>query len=234
LVVGITARFMERRRSQHQIRRLEREGAVATERARIARDIHDDLGASLTKIHKLAELMDEHTQTQIASNKISKTISQTARDTIQTMDEIVWAVNPKNDTLKEMADYLVFFTEDLLRPSGLACKLNVPLNLPDIPATAEVRHNLLLVVKEALNNAVKHSGATEVTFSLNYAADKLEVEIADNGRGFRIETAENTGDGLENMQRRVTAIGGALEIKSDPSQGTSVRIRVLLKGAVDK
>ncbi|HTB84158.1 MAG TPA: sensor histidine kinase [Candidatus Sulfotelmatobacter sp.] len=228
LMVGITARLIERRRSHHQIRRLEREGAVAMERARIARDIHDDLGASLTKIHKLAELMDEHTKTQTGSNQISKTISQTARDTIQTMDEIVWAVNPKNDTLKEMADYLVFFTEDLLRPSGLACTLNVPLNLPDISVTAEVRHNLFMVVKEALNNAVKHSSASEVKFSLNYTADKLEVEIADNGQGFRIETAASTGDGLENMRRRADATGGVLEIKSEPGQGTSVRMQVLL------
>ena len=92
-----------------------------------------------------------------------------------------------------------------------------------------------MVVKEALNNAVKHSGASEVKFSLNYAADKLDVEIADNGRGFRMAAAADTGDGLENMRRRVTAIGGTLEIKSAPGQGTSVRTQVLLSadGMVD-
>ncbi|HXI72851.1 MAG TPA: sensor histidine kinase [Verrucomicrobiae bacterium] len=228
LIVGTTARLLERRRAQRQIRQLEQESAVATERARIARDIHDELGASLTKIHKLAEMMDQHTATQTNSNQLSKTISDTARDTIQTMDEIVWAVNPHNDTLKEMADYLVFFTEDFLRPSGIACALDVPLKLPDILVTAEVRHNLFMVVKEALNNAVKHAAASHVKFGLNYHTDKLEVEITDNGRGFQIEKTAKAGNGLENIRRRMSAIGGVLDIKSQPSLGTTVRLQVLL------
>jgi signal transduction histidine kinase len=228
LAVGTTVRLLERRRSQTQIRRLEKESAVATERARIARDIHDDLGASLTKIHKLAEMLDQLGDSQAGSNQYSKIISHTARDTIQTMDEIVWAVNPKNDTLKEMADYLVFFVEDFLRPSGIACKLDVPLSLPDIPITAEVRHNLFMVAKEALNNAVKHAAASQITFDLNYSALKLRVEITDNGRGFRLDETAKTGDGLENMRRRMLAIGGELNIKSDPGQGTAVQLQVLL------
>jgi signal transduction histidine kinase len=228
LAVGTTVRLLERRRSQQQIRRLEQEGAVAAERARIARDIHDELGASLTKIHKLAEMMDQHGETQADAKQLYKTISHTARDTIQTMDEIVWAVNPKNDSLKEMADYLVFFTEDFLRPSGIACELDVPLNLPDIPVTAEVRHNLFMVVKEVLNNAVKHATASQIKFGLNYNADKLEIEITDNGRGFHPEKIVKAGDGLENMQRRVHAIGGGLNIKSEPGQGTTICLQILL------
>src|SRR6202030_2150849 len=140
------------------------------ERARIAQDIHDELGASLTKIHKLAEMMVRHKPEEDNTVNLSKTISNTARDTIQTMDEIVWAVNPKNDTLKEMADYLVFFTEDFLRPSGIDCCLEVPLNLPGIPVTAEVRHNVFMVVKEALNNAVKHAAAGQIRFGLDHDA----------------------------------------------------------------
>ena len=227
LAVGTTARLMERRRSRRQIWRLERESAVATERARIARDIHDELGASLTKIHKLAEIMDQQNQIQNNTNSLSKTISDTARDTIQTMDEIVWAVNPKNDTLKEMADYLVFFTEDFLRPSGITCKLDVPLSLPDIPVTAEERHNVFMVAKEALNNVVKHASASQITFRLNYSTGTLSVEIADNGCGFRRDATTKAGDGLENMRRRMLAIGGDLHIKSD-AQGTVVQLQVLL------
>jgi signal transduction histidine kinase len=228
VVVAGVVQLFERRRAQQQIHQLEQERMVATERARIARDIHDDLGASLTKIHKLAEMMDQSGNTPDNANMLSKTISHTARDTIQTMDEIVWAVNPKNDTLKEMADYLVFFTEDFLRPSGTACKLEVPLSLPDIPVTAEVRHNLFMVVKEALNNAVKHAAASQITFGLSYHAHNLKAEIVDNGRGFRLDETAKAGDGLENIRRRMLAIGGELNIKSDPGQGTAVQLHVLL------
>ena len=228
LAVGTTVRLLERRRSQLQIRRLEKESAVAMERARIARDIHDELGASLTKIHKLAGMLDQPDDRQAGPNQHSKIISQTARDTIQTMDEIVWAVNPKNDTLKEMADYLVFFTEDFLRPSGIACRLEVPLNLPDIPVTAEVRHSFFMVVKEALNNAVKHAAASQLKFGLSYEKSRLKAEIADNGCGFRLDETAKAGDGLENMRRRMLAIGGAFNIRSNPGQGTAVQLEVLL------
>lgn len=226
LAVGITVRLLERRRSQGQIRMLEQERVVAAERARIARDIHDELGASLTKIHKLAEMMDQQSEVGDQPDTVSKTISNTARDTIQTMDEIVWAVNPKNDTLKEMADYLVFFTEDFLRPSKITCRLDVSLDLPAIPVTAEVRHNLFMVVKEALNNAVKHADAGQIRFGLDYVANKLTVEIADNGRGFCFDKLAATGNGLENMQKRISAIGGELKIQSQPGQGTTVSLQV--------
>jgi signal transduction histidine kinase len=229
LAFGTTVGLVERRRSQRQIRRLEQESAVAAERARIARDIHDELGASLTKIHKLAELLERHGGARSEVDALSQSISHTARDTIQTMDEIVWAVNPKNDTLKEMADYLVFFTEDFLKPSGLACELDVPLNLPDIFITAEVRHNLFMVVKEVLNNAVKHAAASRIKFGLSYVAGRLEMKIADDGRGFRLaEKAKTTGDGLENMQRRMQAIGGELTLNSEPTRGTTVQLQLLL------
>jgi signal transduction histidine kinase len=234
VVVAITVRISERRRAQRQIRELEQDRAVAAERARIARDIHDELGASLTKICKLAEMMDQHHETQDHANTLSKTISGTARNTIQTMDEIVWAVNPKNDTLKEMADYLVFFTEDFLHPSGISCRLDVPLNLPDIPVTAEVRHNLYMVVKEALNNAVKHAAANQIRFGLEYTANRLTVEIADNGQGFHPDKITVVGNGLENMRRRISAIGGKFHLQSEPGSGTTVRLQVLFQeGKID-
>ncbi|MDB6108991.1 MAG: Integral rane sensor signal transduction histidine kinase [Pedosphaera sp.] len=231
LLVGVagTAQLLERRCTQRQIRRLERESAVATERARIARDIHDELGASLTKIHKLAEMLDEQNESRNHAGTIPRTISRTARDTIQTMDEIVWAVNPKNDTLKEMADYLVYFTQDFLQPSGIACSLDVPLKLPDLTVTAEVRHNVFMVVKEALNNAVKHAAAQQVRFAFDCTANQLSVEIADNGRGFSPAATTPAGNGLENMRRRMGAIGGEFDLQSEPGCGTTVRLRVLFQ-----
>jgi len=229
LAVGTTVRLLEQRRSLQQIRRLEKENAVATERARIARDIHDELGASLTKIHKLSEMLEQQDDPEGRVNTLSQTISHTARHTIQTMDEIVWAVNPKNDTLKEMADYLVFFTEGFLRHSGVTCLLDVPLNLANTKVVAEIRHNIFMVVKEALNNAVKHAEAHEIRFELLHTGNMLEIKIIDDGRGFHQGHTLVTGNGLENMRKRMSAIGGETEIQSEPGRGTKVRLKVLLQ-----
>jgi signal transduction histidine kinase len=229
VVVAVAVRLSERRRAERQIRGLEQERAVAAERARIARDIHDELGSSLTKISKLAETIEQQSEMRNQIVTLSKTISSTTRDTIQTMDEIVWALNPKNDTLKEIANYLVFFAEDFLRPSGIACCLDVTLSLPQIPVTAEVRHNIFMVVKEALNNAVKHAKAQEIKFGLNYGGNKLTVEIADNGRGFCAKENPAVGNGLAYMQKRMNAIGGKFYIQSEPGQGTTVRIEAVFQ-----
>jgi signal transduction histidine kinase len=222
-----TVQLVERRRAQVQIRLLEKERAVATERTRIAQDIHDEVGTSLTKISKLTEMIDQQNGENKLNGDFTRVIASTARDTIQAMDEIVWAINPKNDTLKEMADYLVYFTEDFLRPTGISFTLDVPLKLPDIPVTAEMRHNLFMAVKEALNNAVKHAGAKEIRFALNFASESLTVEIADNGAGFRQHDSV-IGNGLQNMRRRMKAVGGELQLQSDPGQGTRVKLQVSL------
>jgi signal transduction histidine kinase len=133
-----------------------------------------------------------------------------------------------------MADYLVFFTEDFLHPSGTSYNLDVSLNLPGIPVTAEVRHNLFMVVKEALNNAVKHAAARQIRFGLNYTANRVTVEIADDGRGFRPDERTAVGNGLENMRRRMAAIGGEFYLQSEPGSGTTVRLQVLFQeGKID-
>jgi signal transduction histidine kinase len=224
--VAGAVRLSERRRARRQIRVLEQERAVAAERARIARDIHDELGSSLTKMSRLAETMEQQSGAQNQVVTLSKIMANTACDTIQTMDEIVWALNPKNDTLKEIANYLVFFTEDYLRPSGMVCSLDVTLNLPHIPVTAEVRHNIVMVVKEALNNAVKHARAQEIRFGLNYTDHTLTVEIADNGQGWGAPTLPVAGNGLTHMRKRMGAIGGRLDILREPGQGTTIKLEV--------
>jgi len=226
MVAGLV-QLLERRRARGQIQRLERENAVAAERGRIARDIHDELGANLTKIHKLAEMMDQPDGTADHSEALPKIISNAARDTIRSLDEIVWAINPQNDTLSEMADYLVYYTEDFLRSTGVAYSLDVPLKLPGIPVVAEVRHNLFMAVKEALNNAVKHASASQIRFGLEYAANLLTVQIHDNGRGFVPDKTKTTGNGLENMAKRLAAIGGVLSLESAPGQGTIVKLQVV-------
>lgn len=235
LGVAIVARLAERRRAQRQIQRLERESAVAAERARIARDIHDDVGASLTKISKLTEMMDWKNKAEVDQAAFTHNIAETARDTIRAMDEIVWAINPKNDVLKEMADYLVHYAEEFIRPTGIACELDVPLNVPEIPLTAEVRHNLFMVVKEALHNAVKHAEAGRIKLGLSFQAEsRLSIVVSDNGRGFHPDQVASVGNGLENMNRRMHEIGGDLKVESEPGRGTVVTLLLPLNLAKDR
>ncbi len=228
--VALAARLAERRRALRRIRLLEQESAVAAERARIARDIHDEVGASLTKISKLTELMDWKNKTPDDQAGFTRNIAETARDTIRAMDEIVWAINPKNDTLKELADYLVYCAQDFLRPTGIACELDVPLEVPGIRLTAEVRHNLFMVVKEALHNAVKHAAPRRIKLSLDYNPEaQLTISVNDDGRGFEPDKAEGEGNGLENMRRRMAEIGGELRLQSAANEGTTVTLVLPLR-----
>ena len=230
MLVG-TVQLFERRRAQVQIQRLEKERAVAMERTRIAQDIHDEVGTSLTKISKLTEMIDQQDGKSGLSSDFTRSIANTARDTIQAMDEIVWAINPKNDSLKEMADYLVYFTEDFLRPTGIAFNLEVPLKLPDISITSEVRHNLFMAVKEALNNIVKHADSGQIRLGMELSENKLSITIADNGKGFDLDRASTVGNGLGNMRKRLSAIRGELHVRSEPGGGTTVKLQVRLRPA---
>jgi len=228
MAVG-SVQLLERRRALRQIHQLERERAVATERARIAQDIHDEVGTSLTKISKLTELMHGQDAGTVQQDDFTRAIAHTAQDTIRAMDEIVWAINPRNDALKEMADYLVYFTEDFLRPAGVECVLDVPLKLPDIPLPAEVRHNLFMAVKEALNNAVRHASPSRITLGMSLTSEnQLTIEVSDDGRGFEPSQAASVGNGLENMRRRMEEIRGRMQIQSESAKGTRVSFKLSL------
>ena len=162
LVVVAVVRYVSFRRLHRQLRLLEAQAALHKERARIAKDIHDDLGANLTQIALLGELArQDHGEPEKAAARID-TISSTARQAIKSLDEIVWAVNPRNDTLAHLIDYAGQFALDYLRLAGIRCRLDFPEQAPPRELSTEVRHNLFLVIKEALHNIVKHARATEV------------------------------------------------------------------------
>ena len=209
-----------REKNQHQ-------HELDQERARIARDLHDDLGANLTQIIFLSERIDVARHENLDATPWQKQIFTTARLTIQSLDEIVWAINPRHDSLESLANYLTQFAQDHLALAGVRCLLDVPMVLPNIPLTAEVRHNLLLTTREAIQNAVTHAKATEVHLSLNLDSNGLLISIIDNGSGFNAELDLEDGNGLKNMHSRMEAINGRLEILSHPGQGTKVYIRLL-------
>lgn len=236
LVTGVVAWYGTRRRMRARLERMERQRALERERARIAKDIHDDLGASLTRINLLSQSARRATSGGPQAMKNLDQICSTARQLTRAMDEIVWAVDPQHDTLDSLASYLGKLIHDVLLDSGIRYRLDFPLHLPDWPVTAEVRHNLFLACKEALNNVLKHSGATEVQVSFTVAPEAFAVTISDNGHGF--DPAAKTGksrfhsNGLLNMRQRLQEINGRCELRSQPGQGTTLAFYLPAKEAV--
>ncbi len=231
LVAG-TVRYSSTRRLRRRLERLEWQRAVERDRSRIAQDIHDDLGSGLTQITLLSELARRDSRPDMEA-QLSQ-ISDTARELTQAVDEIVWAVNPRQDTLDGLVSYICQFAQEYLKVAGILCRLDVPASLPPQPLTADVRHNLFLAVKEALNNIVKHAQAHEVWLRLAHEGARLMLVIEDDGRGFGegaavAEAARgSSGHGLENLANRLSAIGGRCAISSEPGCGTRVELTVAM------
>lgn len=225
-VAGL-ARSFTRRRMQRRLREIERQFALERERSRIARDIHDDLGASLTRIGLLSALGQQQRHDPEAVRDHFATIATTSQELVQAMDSIVWAVNPAQDTLEGLARYLVRFAGDCFAPSATRLRVDVPPELPPLTLSSELRHNLFLAAKEALHNALHHAGAREVCLRIASTGPRIEIVIADDGRGFSPETAED-GSGLTNMHHRLTESGGTCRITSEPGRGTTVRLEIAI------
>lgn len=223
-VVYALARLAATRRVQARLRTLEQQTALERERARIARDIHDDLGSRLTKIALLGGLAErERTDPGRVGERVRE-ISATARQLLKALDETVWAVNPRNDHLPHLINYLGQFAAKFLATAEIACVLELPDDPPARPVTAEARHNLFLAVKEALTNVVRHACARTVRFGCKIDAHTLRIEIADDGLGNAPAADTPDADGLRNMQQRMTLIGGQFAIQSSPGTGTRVTL----------
>ncbi|HZI31005.1 MAG TPA: two-component regulator propeller domain-containing protein, partial [Candidatus Binatia bacterium] len=223
-VVAWGVRRRERWKARLRFEKLEREHAVEHERSRIAKDIHDDLGANLTQIVFLSQRVEGASHQPAEVEHWIRKIPTAAGRTIQSLDEIVWAINPKHDSLESLANYLSRFAHDFLTLAGVRCLLEVPTVLPQIPLNAEVRHNLILTVREALQNAVTHAAATEVKVMLQLGEDGLKIAVVDNGRGFDPAAIAKPGNGLSNMHKRMEDIGGSLKILSRRGAGATVQL----------
>ncbi|HEV2456048.1 MAG TPA: sensor histidine kinase, partial [Verrucomicrobiae bacterium] len=206
--------------------RVESRHALEQERARIARDLHDDLGANLTQIVFLSERVEVARHDGQEGKPWFNLIPATAQRTIQSLDEIVWAINPQHDSLESLANYLSQFAQQHLTLAQIRCVLDVPTVLPPVPLSAEVRHNLLLVAREALQNVVTHARATEVRLVLQLTDDCLRLTISDNGKGFDPDLVSAHGNGLKNMRQRIQSIGGQLEITSASGLGSNISFSV--------
>ena len=228
LVAGMVL-LITRRRMQLKLERIERQQTLERERTRIAKDIHDHLGANLTRISLLSQAAHGELQNPAQAAAQLDRIYDTSRELTRSMDEIVWAVNPQHDTLDSLASYLGNFAQEYLVSLRIRCRLEVPLHLPHWPITAEMRHNVFLAFKEALHNVVKHAGAAEVVVLLETTADGFALIVRDDGRGFdpaAPPARPGRGNGLRNMRQRLEKIGGRCEIRSAPGRGAEVKFSV--------
>lgn len=226
LSVIAVVRYVSFRRLRRHVRELEQQTMLHKERARIAKDIHDDLGANLTQITLLSELAHQDMGAPEKARAQVEKISATARQVMKSLDEIVWAVNPRNDTLPHLVDYLGQFTLDFLRAPGIRCRLDLPEHPPGLNVPADIRHNVFLAVKEALNNIVKHSGAKEVRLGVDVSNGKLHIVVTDDGHGFERPPQDAWADGLRNMRQRMGEIGGDCAIESHSGAGTTITFDV--------
>jgi ligand-binding sensor domain-containing protein/signal transduction histidine kinase len=222
-------RTITRRRWKRRVREIELLQKVEAERNRIAQDIHDDLGAGLTQIGWLGEmttrLSDQPAQVRVQCQKIVRT----ARDMVASLDEIVWAVRPQNDSLQSLVEYLGRRVDEMFENSPIRPKFVAPSVLPSLLILADIRHEFFLICKEALHNVLKHSQATEVSVELWFPSEEtLQVCIQDNGRGFLFSEVEGTGNGLGNMQKRAERLGGTLQIQSQPGTGSRIELTIAL------
>jgi len=192
------------------------------ERDRIARDIHDDLGAGLTQLTLLGELVLRETPPGAATRAQLDSLCGKSRRLLGTMDELVWTVNSRLDTVQDFAAFVCEHAQEFLASTPIRCRLDVPDDLPPTPLDLPARRNLLLAVKEAVRNAARHSGASELFLQIRVADEKLVVALEDNGTRFSPATARNARNGLRNMGERLSDVGGVCRVAPTPTNGCRV------------
>ncbi len=226
-LVGGGARFAEKRKLQRRLSRLEQERALERERTRIAQDLHDEMGAKLCRISFLSENAKRGASAPGELQNQITSISDAARDVLHSLDEIVWAVNPHNDTLEHVASYLGQYAQDYFQLTGIECEVDLPAQLPAYPVSSQVRHHLFLAVHEAFTNILKHSGATRSKMAISSDNSEFAITVEDNGSGLNGSLSKSgddpsAGNGLANMRQRMADIGGDCRIESQAPHGTRI------------
>jgi PAS domain S-box-containing protein len=214
--------------AQPSARALRNQQMLAAERTRLARDMHDGLGASLTRLKVLSERIEQDLSDPQKVMIHARLIADTSRELARSLDEIVWAVNPQKDRLENLVSYLTAYADEFLGLAKLPVRLEVPETLPDIPVPAQTRQYLFLAFKEALNNVVRHAHASMVWVQLVVRSGQLVLRVRDNGCGFTLEQAPVERNGMKNMRSRLAEAGGACAVESRRGAGTTVEMVVSL------
>jgi ligand-binding sensor domain-containing protein/signal transduction histidine kinase len=227
--VGSSVRYATRKRMQFKLERLEQQHGIEKERTRIAQDMHDDLGARLSEILLLSNLSQKPAAKPDEIKAQLTRIAHATHDLVDNLDAIVWAVNPRNDSFNRFVFYLYEYVPRYLETTSIRCLFDVPQPLMTTPLSSTIRHDLFLVLKEALNNVVKHALATEVRLSLRIEDDALIMILADNGHGFSAANRSLFGNGLNNMRDRIEKMGGSFELESETGKGTRLTTRIPIR-----
>ena len=233
--VAGAVRVVSLRRLRQRLARLEQQQATERERVRIAQDMHDEIGSKLTKISFLSERAKGDLKEPGALADKIDSIAGTSRELLQALDEIVWVVNPRNDTLEELGGYLSQYAREYFQNTPVECDVSLQDELPHLTMPAEMRHNLFLAFEESLNNVLKHSGALLVQVKFRVEGERLDISVRDNGRGFEAPPAQARpagarleGNGLLNMRQRLRDVGGQCTIESHIGRGTTVCLSLSL------
>lgn len=222
----LIAVVMWRLREVRKMHRLEQRAAITEERSRIAKDLHDGLGADLTRLTLLADLASGEAGDN--GGEHARKLSRTSRDATRELKDLIWMAHPANDTVEGLVTRICQTAEDFLRDARIKCRLDLAPTLPTQVLSLEQRRNLLLVAREALNNIVKHASATEVYLRARASHHAVQLTIEDNGRGFDAALARRDGLGLDSMRRRVESLGGTFDLESRPGSGTKILISIKL------
>ena len=232
LIIVAVSRSVVRYRLRKELARVEQQRVLEQERLRIAHDIHDDLGARVTQISLFSAMAQNNQTFPDKARENFDQISRMSRELVSALYETVWAVNPENDNLDALGNFLCQMVNQLCDQRSLRCRLHV-VELPsEIQISSATRHNVTMAVKEAVHNVIKHAKATELTVHIELSGRLLTIVVQDDGCGFDT-TTESVGNGLTNMKRRLENIGGTCSVESQPGKGTKVKFRLALKSPIE-
>lgn len=206
--------------------RLKQEIAIERMRSRIATDLHDDIGSTLSGISIFSEMGYNETEgkSPIAA-ELFRRIGESSLSMLDAMDDIVWAINPENDSLQPLVVRMRDFATGILEAKQIAFTLRMPSDSQDIKLSMNERKNIYLIFKEGIHNLVEHSNCTNSLIGINMNKNILRLYIEDDGEGFDPLTVRN-GNGLKNMRRRAESIGASISIESAPRKGTKVAVQL--------
>jgi signal transduction histidine kinase/ligand-binding sensor domain-containing protein len=220
-IIFITNKLAQMK-TNRKLRLLEKKIAVDAERNRISADMHDEIGSGITHIALLSELIQAQRKEGKELRKDIATIATSARSLVQSMSEIIWALNPQNDTLENLLAYTREQSQKYFESFDVRFDIRFPEVVPDIRLSNEQRRNLYLVIREAINNAMKHSGANAIALILDIRETTLCFSVSDNGKGISEKPGRPDSNGMRNMRNRMENIGGTIGWLK-PDKGTTVR-----------
>ena len=222
----IVVRYISQRNLKEKLLRLEKEQAIEKERNRISRDMHDDLGSGLTKIAIMSEVVKKQLHEPEKAKQQLENIGESSRELVDNLQDIIWVLNPKNDTLESLAAYIREYALKFFESFGTIVQFNYPEKFSDTRLSEETRRNIFLTIKETFNNTCKHAGNNKVIITIEQAPSSIYLKIKDDGKGFDTKNTRQFGNGLVNMKSRIEQAGGIYKIESEPGKGTETVIEI--------